>query len=218
MMFLQILRQARKESLTEHNIKRSWEKTGLFPWDPEVIIGSLPTVILQREKEASEAIRPSSRPQSRPTTSRRPAPLIIETPTNVNAIKLVISAFDEIKSTLIGITSAQDQLLQNLQTVVQKLGSSATTAITETLLTQGVNKELIESADFQKNRKKASKREEDKISNARVLSLEMMDAAVAAKAAKKKAQEEEIAKEKRLKAQMKAWTTLYNHTLVQLRK
>jgi len=83
---------------------------------------------------------------------------------------------------------------------------------------QGVNKELIESADAQKNRKKASKKEKDKISNVWVLSLEMMDAAVAAKAAKKRAQEEEIVKEKRLKAQKRAWTTLYNHTLVQLRK
>jgi hypothetical protein len=42
----------------------------------------------------------------------------------------------------------------------------------------------------------------------------MMDKALAAKAAKKKAKEEEIAKEKRLKAQYKAWTTLYNQTLV----
>ena len=113
-MFLQILRQARKESLTEHNIKRSWEKTGLFPWDPEVVIGSLPAVILQREKEASEAIRLSSQPQSWPTTSRRLAPLIIKTLANVNAVKLVILAFNKIKSALIGITSAQDQQLQNL--------------------------------------------------------------------------------------------------------
>ena len=42
----------------------------------------------------------------------------------------------------------------------------------------------------------------------------MMDKAIEIKAAKKKEAEEELAKEKRLKAQTKAWTTLYNQTLV----
>jgi hypothetical protein len=49
LMFLEILRKARIVSLNEYNIKRSWEKTGLFPFDPEVVIGALPAVILQRE-------------------------------------------------------------------------------------------------------------------------------------------------------------------------
>lgn len=171
-------------------------------------------MILQREKEAATGIQPPPRPLSRPTTSGQPAPLIIETPADVAAVNNVLKAFDNIKTTLVGITNTQDQLLRNLQVVVQKLGSSATAAITKTVLTQSVNKELIESADYQLNRKKASKKEEDKISDARVLSLEMMDKAIEIKAAKKKEAEEELAKEKRLKAQTKAWTALYNQTLV----
>jgi hypothetical protein len=55
LMFLEILCQARAESLHEHNIRGAWEKTGLFPFDPEVVIGSLPAVILQREQEAAKA-------------------------------------------------------------------------------------------------------------------------------------------------------------------
>jgi hypothetical protein len=94
--------------------------------------------------------------------------------------------------------------IQNLQLYVQKLGNSATTTITKTKLTQSVNQELIKQSDKAKNRKKASKQEEDKISNTRVLSIEMIDKALEAKAAKKKAKEEEITKEKRLKAQHKA--------------
>jgi DNA gyrase/topoisomerase IV subunit A len=90
--------------------------------------------------------------------------------------------------------------------------------MTETILTQGVNKELIESADYQKNRKKASTKDADKISDTRVLSLEMMDEAIRIKAEKKKQAEEKLTKEKRLKAQAKQWQSLYNHTLVQLRK
>jgi hypothetical protein len=62
-------------------------------------------------------------------------------------VNLIVKAFDDIKSMLGGITSVQDQLL-NLQVVIKKLESSATTAITKTVLIQGVNKELIESSDF----------------------------------------------------------------------
>jgi hypothetical protein len=149
--------------------------------------------------------------------------LIIKTPADVNSVNIVLNVsfkavFERLKSTLGLITSSQNQQLKNLEVVVQKLGNSATAAITETVLTQGVNKELIESADYQKNRKKASKKEEDKISDARVLSLEMMDEAIRIKAEKKKEAEEKLAKEKRLKALGKQWTSLYNHTLVQLRK
>jgi hypothetical protein len=46
LMFLEILREARRQAFTEHNIKRSWEKTGLFPFDPKVVISSLPVIIL----------------------------------------------------------------------------------------------------------------------------------------------------------------------------
>ena len=38
-----------------------------------------------------------------------------------------------------------------METIIKKLGNSAITAITETVLTQGVNKELINSANYQKN-------------------------------------------------------------------
>src|SRR5437763_10776675 len=101
-----------------------------------------------------------------------------------------------------------------MEVVVQKLRNSATAAITDTVITQGVNKELIKSADYQKNHKKVSKKDKDKISDVRVLSLEMMDKAIQIKAEKKREAEEKLAKEKRLKALQKQWTSLYNHTLV----
>jgi hypothetical protein len=46
------------------------------------------------------------------------------------------------------------------------------------------------------------------------LSREGIDRALEAKAARKKAAEEELAKQKRLKALHKSWTILYNQTLV----
>jgi hypothetical protein len=52
LLFLGFLQEARIQSLNEHNIKRSWEKTGLFLFNPEVVIGSLPSIILEREKVA----------------------------------------------------------------------------------------------------------------------------------------------------------------------
>jgi hypothetical protein len=105
-----------------------------------------------------------------------------------------------------------------MELVLRKLSNSATAAITETVLTPGVNKELVESANYQKNRKKASNKAEDKISDARVLSLEMMDEALRLKAEKAKANEERLAQLKRSKAITKQWKLLYNQTLVQLRK
>jgi hypothetical protein len=117
--------------------------------------------------------------------------LIIETPFNVNAVELVIkvsfkAVFNDLKNGIRPITSILDQQFKNLETIIQKLKSSVTAAITETILTQGINKELIESADYQKNWKKASNKEEDKISDARVLSVEGIDEAIRKKAKKKK--------------------------------
>jgi hypothetical protein len=45
-MFLEVLCEAYKDALNEHNIRCSWEKTGLFLYNPEVIIGALPYIIL----------------------------------------------------------------------------------------------------------------------------------------------------------------------------
>lgn len=107
---------------------------------------------------------------------------------------------------------------QDLYLYIQKIANSATIAITETNLTQAVNKELIEAADKHKNRKKTSKKDEGKITNVRVVNVESIEKALAIKAAKKKEAEEKLVKEKRLKAQHKTWTTLYNHTLIKFRK
>jgi hypothetical protein len=102
--------------------------------------------------------------------------------------------------------------------MVQKLSNSATAAIAEIVLTKGVNKELIESSDYQKNHKKASAKADDKIIDARVLSLDMMDEAIRIKTEQKKAKAEELIKQKRLKAIAKQWKSLYNQTLVNFRK
>jgi hypothetical protein len=147
----------------------------------------LPAVKLKGEKEAEEAQQPPQLP-SRPTTSGRPAPLIIATPQNVIDVQDLVKTSDEIKERLASITVVQEQMqtdLLNLQLFVQlqKLGNSATTAITKTKLTQAVNQELIGQDTQHKKRKKASKRDEDKITDARVLSREGMDRVLEAKAA-----------------------------------
>jgi hypothetical protein len=69
------------------------------------------------------------------------------------------------------INLAQELKLKNIEIIIRKLNNSATIIITETILIKGVNKELIKSANYQKNCKKASIKGTDKISDARVLSL-----------------------------------------------
>ena len=110
-MFLEILREARRQAFTKHNIKRSWEKTGLFPFDPEVVISSLPVIILQREEEVAKSKVP--KPPSRPTTSGQLAPLIIDTPIDISAIKVAVevsfkSSLDSLKNTLGMVNPLQD--------------------------------------------------------------------------------------------------------------
>jgi hypothetical protein len=148
--------------------------------------------------------------------------LIVATPADVNSVNSCVNiaktSLDNLKSSLGPIDAAQQQELNKMELVLRKLSNSATAAITETVLTKGVNKELVESADFQKNRKKASNKAENKISDARVLSLEMMDEAIRLKAEKAKANEEKLARPKRSKAITKEWKSLYNQTLIQLRK
>ena len=56
------------------------------------------------------------------------------------------------------------------------------------------------------NRKKTSKKDEDKTTDARVINVASMEKALEIKVAKKEAAEEELAKKKRLKALQKEWT------------
>ena len=102
--------------------------------------------------------------------------------------------------------------------MVQKLANSATIVITETTLSQVVNKELINVANEHKNRKKVSKKDKDKITDTRVINIELMEKALEAKVIKKKEIEEKLVKEKKLKALHKSWKALYNHTLNDFRK
>jgi hypothetical protein len=169
-------------------------------------------VILQREEDTRKALMPPPplASSSRPTTSGNPAPLIITTPENVTNIKAILKVNEEISSKLNGVLARQLKIrasqvkmqkhFQDLQLVVQKLANSATIAITETTLSQAINKELINAADEYKNRKKVSKKDKDKITDVRVINIESMEKALEAKAIKKKEMEEKLAKEKKLKA------------------
>lgn len=230
--FLEILQLARADAFNHQNIMSSWRKCGLFPFDPEVVIGQLPAVILQREEEAEKARMqmppPPATSISRPTTSGNAAPLVVATPQNVADVKAILKVTNEINGKIKVVTESQNRMRQNqakirkqitdLQHVVQKLANSATIALTATSLSQAVNKELIEVADAHKNRKKVSKKDEDKITDARVLNVALMEKALEAKAMQKKEREEEVAIQKRLKAITRSWKSLYNQTLNDFRK
>jgi hypothetical protein len=56
--FLEIPQLARADSINRANIVSSWRKTGLFPFNPEIVIGSIPAVQLARQKAAAEAQKP----------------------------------------------------------------------------------------------------------------------------------------------------------------
>jgi hypothetical protein len=54
-----------KASFTRANIESAWEKTGLLPWDPEVVYKQ----VRRKEEVSGEDPRPDPRPDSRPGTS-----------------------------------------------------------------------------------------------------------------------------------------------------
>jgi hypothetical protein len=53
--FLTYCREAREEAITPANIKSTWKKTGLFPFDPQVVIQELPSVELAQAKSTPQS-------------------------------------------------------------------------------------------------------------------------------------------------------------------
>jgi hypothetical protein len=74
--FLEIYQQARKDAITPENIWSAWKKTGLHPFDPQVVISILPY------------------PTNRPTTPpEQPlVPLAPYTPSNPDNLQRLLEA------------------------------------------------------------------------------------------------------------------------------
>jgi len=79
--FLEIYQQARKDAITPENVRGAWEKTGLYPFNPDVVISQLP------------------RPTERPSTPLESTQLLaLHTPLNTNDLqKLLEAQFSSIK-------------------------------------------------------------------------------------------------------------------------
>jgi hypothetical protein len=76
--FLDIYQQARKEAITVENIRGAWKKTGLHPFDPEVVISQL-----------LQPVEKNNRPVTPPESTQ---PLVPFTPTNPSDLQKLLQA------------------------------------------------------------------------------------------------------------------------------
>ena len=117
--FLDIYSKARSKAISPKNVKSAWQKTGLFPLNPDIVLLRIQEVKLEREaKERAEKERathmamlppPSQNLRAlpgrdkdradRPITRGGPAPLIITTPADINSVRTVTALVKEIKLT-----------------------------------------------------------------------------------------------------------------------
>jgi hypothetical protein len=189
--FLQIYQQARLEAITTKNIQSAWEKIGLFPFNPKVVLQELPS------NKIALVPKPPSQPLSRPTTPGLSAPLSNATPGNIEAVKGILKE----------IQGAEVEL-EVIVYRFKKVASACIQAITQSQLSYATNVELIEAAKRKKSR--GDRSGEIIGSDARVLNKAGLEAIEKIKAG-------EVAK-KRLKKQHVSWVRLEKQTITQFSK
>ena len=133
--FLQIIQMARKNAENIHNITSAWERSGLFPGNPQLII----------QKLGLEKLK--TRPITPPDITLRGS--------DGKSISLSLRTSVNIKDV--------DQILEKIKkdendddfTLIDKLGKACSSAIANLLLAQETNNDLI----------KIDKRKKDKVSH-----------------------------------------------------
>ena len=123
--FLEIYSHARKEAVTEENIRSAWKKSGLSPYDPEAVMRQLPAL---------------PKVPSRPSTAERSAPLISCTPANVHQVEAIMR---QVKT-----GTLSDPVL-----FVEKVCKAATRAMADLTTQRATNRDLIEASKLKEKRK-----------------------------------------------------------------
>jgi hypothetical protein len=125
--FLQLYCWAKDSAFTSENIYKAWKKSGLEPFCPLVVIGTLEPV---SPPELLFPVLFSSNSASCPTTQRGPAPnLGINTPVYVSDIRQILEL-------------QRQGRLKDVYTVLIKICKAAEKAMAQRLILANHNKEL----------------------------------------------------------------------------
>ena len=161
--FLELLREARAAAITPYNITRAWEKTGLSPFDPQVVLQHFPA---PKDSPQSDEYHIKILESNRPST---PPKVIISYngPKDPKSIILTPHNSLEVKDLI------QKVLHQgNAVEVAKKIGSVATSLFAENTCLERSNGDLFTIAqkrDAKKKRKKGA------ITSPAVLDREVLD-------------------------------------------
>ena len=132
--FLELIQLARKNAATENNIKHAWQKSGLFPIQPKVVLDRLGL----KEPE-SELITPSS---ITITASNADSVWIPFTPTTTKQVDQLVG---QIKA------GNHDPALP------EKLAKACNSALASSILLKNTNNDLIKAQQRTKNKAKRTK-------------------------------------------------------------
>lgn len=97
-LFLQIYQKARQNAISEKNIRSAWSKSGLFPFNPELVIQELSSVRhakqLAQEKAQARVVEPDRLVIRGNLTE---LPLII-TPLDISGIQVLLARTKEMEA------------------------------------------------------------------------------------------------------------------------
>jgi hypothetical protein len=134
--FLESYCRARDSAFTTENIQKAWKKSGLEPFCPSVVVGTLEPASFPELLSTSS----SGNSTSRPTTQGGPIPnLYTNTPVHIGDIRQILEL-------------QRQGRLEDIHTVLTKICKAAEKAIAQRLILANHNKELQEAAIRKKAR------------------------------------------------------------------
>jgi hypothetical protein len=164
-MFLEVYCQVRSKALNLHNIQSAWKKSGLFPFEPDVVLRQLKDqnprkktdqALVKNSTNFTNLMNPTNPTNSRPSTAYGPPPLfdlttpIIEIPLPIQMTLSTPSNVTDLEN--LRELFQQNQIDQNL--LFKKALKAVTYRLSKAVITNAQNDDLVNAAAEAQKRKK----------------------------------------------------------------
>ena len=169
--FTYLYSPARTQALTSRNIRAGWAKAGLFPFNPDKVLGDIP-------KPPAELNAPKTNEVGSRTQDQVPQTLV--TPVSAEAVTSLHNLIKEDANVL------NETSKQRIHRHIQKLTNATQLSFAERALLQEQNRFLAEINNEAKARRSTKSQN---LGEARVMSYECLEKARAERAAKEAAKE-----------------------------
>ncbi len=140
--FLELYQKARIEAILSTNIQKAWAKSGLHPFDPELVLQHFKPNLSDQSSSYNITIRPTTPPEATVTYSGPGGGFQVNlTPNNTAQIQQIL----------------QQAGKDGAEAALQKVGKCAIRAIAERNIQEVTNNELVEHNRRQENKKSRAK-------------------------------------------------------------